>query len=178
MQIFAATVLMLTTSVANAAIMQDIILENVIADPGNEFGISDGFSGVVGTISYNPENVDAFGNITYESDEDFFFEITLGSVTLNLFDDEDFPFFPLAHLVNPDQKFSGVSALDAYLTDGDNLFEIFADASFGFSFFAAEDMFGNLVEGDIRFGTAVPEPSMAALFLAAFVLLRTRKQRS
>ncbi|MFD2165974.1 PEP-CTERM sorting domain-containing protein [Thalassotalea euphylliae] len=172
-QLITAAVFTLFAAVSQATIMQDIIIENAVNDPfntDNAFGIADGFSGVVGSISYNPGNVDAFGTVTAADDEFFSFSITLGSVTFDITDDLAYPLFPLAELNDPAQLLSGIGFLDAEMYNGFNGFLT------AFGIFDAVDEFGNFLSGDIRFGTPVPEPSIAALMLAALVAFRVRKK--
>ena len=169
--IIAAVMLMLISATSQAKIMQDIIVDNVVAEPGNLFGITDGFSGVVGSITYNPSNLDpnGFGDITTAIDSDFFFEVTFGAFTFSSLDDVD-PFGPLALLADPTKLFDGIDILEAFLESGGLSLE------FGPGFVAGEDVAGIAFTGDISFGQAIPEPAMPALFLSALAMLRIRRR--
>ncbi|MCV2883491.1 PEP-CTERM sorting domain-containing protein [Aestuariibacter sp. AA17] len=172
--VFCACVALFSMQSQAALIKQDIVVNNLVADPGNAFGIASGFSGIIGHVMFDTDNVDAFGDVNAATDPSFFLQMTLGNKTFTMFDDLDFPDFPVLSL-DPASLMAGmmpvITGLDTVLVNGGDEVEVFFFGGLGGLF--ATDASGNTVQADITF---VPEPSAIALLVLGGLMLRLRRR--
>lgn len=158
---------------ANATFVHhDIYIDNVeVYGAGvNDFGIVDGFSGVIGFLEFDTNNAFFDNIITPLDDPSFFFVINLGSIIFNLLDDIDYPNYSEVQFDFPAtyaSLMSGIAVFYASLENADGETVIINyDTGFGSNFFGAEDLNGLGFTAELSFiNSQVPAPATFALIL-------------
>lgn len=159
-------------------IKQDLSLSGVVADAGNAFGLLDGFSGIIGYVSYDStdENAVNWGFVDLTgANPTLDIEIVLGGLTFTEDMDADTPNYPFGELNDLLDPLSGISYLEALLEDAfGNSIEF---DSFGL--FTATDGQGLSLFGDLALGeaTVVPVPATIALFSLGLCLLGAQRRQ-
>lgn len=149
-----------------ALIHQDVILSNVSGDL-SAFGLDSTFTGVIGSLDYDPEHADVRGNLS----------LTDGSTSMQLklangfeWDLSNYFYYPDFIAIDKSAP-TNITAMALYLLNSKNDYAFVALTS-GTLFKTGQSSLSGMISFQARQANDVPEPPMVALILAGLVALR------